>query len=113
MKLHRFVYQLDYGLSGIPVIIGYYAGYKFKTAANGQGYGSHTKEQLYEIGKADLKALNGIIGESKFLMGDQLEGYLSLYYSEDSGKTWNSCKGKIKADENENGFSHAKITLVI
>ena len=46
-----------------------------------------------------------------FLMGDQLEGYLSLYYSEDSGKTWNSCKGKIKADENENGFAASGTTV--
>lgn len=46
-----------------------------------------------------------------FLMGDQSEGYLSLYYSEDSGKTWKPCEGKIKASENENGFAASGTTV--
>jgi len=70
-KLHRFVYQKDYTEVGMPSILGYYIGTKVKTETYYQGYGRHTKEQVYAIGKADLKTINDIIGDNKFLMGSQ------------------------------------------
>ena len=36
-----------------------------------EGYGRHSKEVMYEIGKADLKALDDLIGENKFLLGEE------------------------------------------
>lgn len=46
-----------------------------------------------------------------FLMGDQVDGYLSLYYSTNSGKNWFPCEGKIKAAINENGFAASGTTV--
>lgn len=36
-----------------------------------QGYGKHTKEEVYHIGKQDLEALNTFLANKKFLFGDQ------------------------------------------
>ena len=36
-----------------------------------QGYGRHTKEEVYSIGKADLKAIDDLIEANKFLFGDE------------------------------------------
>ena len=33
------------------------------------GYGRHSKEEVYDIGRADLKAFNDIIGTNKFIFG--------------------------------------------
>ena len=46
-----------------------------------------------------------------FLMGDQVNGFLSLYYTTDSGLNWKPCEGKIKAEENENGFAASGTTV--
>jgi hypothetical protein len=46
-----------------------------------------------------------------FLMGDQVDGYLSLYYSTEHGKNWSPCEGKIKAAINENGFAASGTTV--
>jgi len=46
-----------------------------------------------------------------FLMGDQVNGYLSIYYTTDSGKNWLPCEGKIKAAINENGFAASGTTV--
>lgn len=46
-----------------------------------------------------------------FLMGDQVNGYLSIYYTTDSGKNWLPCQGKIKAVENENAFAASGTTV--
>jgi hypothetical protein len=36
------------------------------------GYGRHSKEEVYRIGKDDLKAINDIIGNNKFLFGEKV-----------------------------------------
>lgn len=36
------------------------------------GYGRHTKEEVYEIGKKDLNAINDLIGNHKFLLSDKV-----------------------------------------
>lgn len=46
-----------------------------------------------------------------FLMGDQVDGYLSLYFSTNSGKNWFPCEGKINAAINENGFAASGTTV--
>ena len=35
-----------------------------------QGYGRHTSEEVYKIGKEDLSALEEFIGNKKYLFGD-------------------------------------------
>ena len=39
--------------------------------AKGQGYGKHLKEEIYEIGRTDLKSLSTILGSKKFFFGDK------------------------------------------
>ena len=36
-----------------------------------QGYGRHTSEEVYKIGKEDLSALENFIGKKKYLFGDE------------------------------------------
>ena len=36
------------------------------------GYGRHSKEEVYEIGKKDLNAINDLIGNNKFLFSDKV-----------------------------------------
>jgi glutathione S-transferase len=39
--------------------------------AMGQGYGRHRKEELYRIGRKDLKALEDFVGNKRYLLGDK------------------------------------------
>ena len=45
---------------------------KISGQAKSQGIGLHTKEEVLEIGKRDLKALSDFLGEKQYLMGDQI-----------------------------------------
>ena len=40
--------------------------------AYGQGYGRHSKEEVYDIGIKDMDALETFMGGKKFLMGDRV-----------------------------------------
>lgn len=40
--------------------------------AFGQGYGRHSKEEVYDIGIKDLNAFEAFIGGKKFLMGERV-----------------------------------------
>jgi hypothetical protein len=40
-----------------------------------------------------------------FAMGDQVDGYFSLFYTINSGESWSPCSGKIIATIGENGFA--------
>jgi len=40
-----------------------------------------------------------------FLMGDPVDGFFSLYHTNDGGKNWLPCKGKVQAEKGEAGFS--------
>ena len=71
MVLHRFVYSRQPTECGIPhwgfaIMVSRIKGYSY-----GQGYGRHSQQEVYEIGKADLKAIDTIIGENKFIFGDE------------------------------------------
>ncbi len=46
-----------------------------------------------------------IQGQTGFMMGDPKDGFFSLFYSEDGGKTWKPCEGKVEAFEKEAGFA--------
>lgn len=37
----------------------------------GQGYGRHSGDEVYSIGKKDLQALSEYLGEKDFIMGDK------------------------------------------
>jgi hypothetical protein len=37
-----------------------------------QGYGRHSENEVVQIGKDDLKAINDYIGNKKFIMGDEI-----------------------------------------
>jgi hypothetical protein len=45
-------------------------GIKIKKAAYYQGYYRHSQEEVYSIGKKNIKALNDFIGDKKFLLGN-------------------------------------------
>ena len=72
LLLHRYIYQRDANESSVPASVAYYYSFKLQTGAFYQGYGRHTKEQVYSIGKADLKTINDLIGDNKFLMAAQV-----------------------------------------
>ena len=68
--VHRFRYgkAKDVGMSPVVFKI---IGDKMLKESNSQGYGKHSQEELYQIGRADLTAIDNFIGDKKFLMGDQ------------------------------------------
>ena len=69
--LHRFVYSGDPSVVGLPSIAMKIMKSRTLSYTYGQGYGRHTKEEVYSIGKADLKAIDDLIGDNKFLFGDE------------------------------------------
>jgi len=71
LALQRFVYDRDPKQSGIPKIFLAIQGYRVKKRAVSQGYGRHEQEEVYSIGRKDLKSLNTFIGNKRFLLGDQ------------------------------------------
>jgi len=40
-----------------------------------------------------------------FIMGDPVNGFFTLSYSEDGGNTWQACEGKVEANKGEAGFA--------
>ena len=45
-------------------------GRHFIKGAKLQGYAVHSQEELYEIGKTDLKAIETFLGNKKYFFGD-------------------------------------------
>lgn len=43
---------------------------QLKKQAQAQGIGRHRQEEVYEIGRRDLKAISSFLGEKPFLLGD-------------------------------------------
>lgn len=73
LLLHRYIYSRNYEESGVPNLIAYLYSGTIQKGCYFQGYGRHTKEEVYEIGKKDLKAINDLIGnENKFLFGNDV-----------------------------------------
>jgi hypothetical protein len=50
-------------------------------------------------------------GKSGFMMGDPINDTFSLFFTTDSGKTWNPCLGKIHAEKGEAGFAASGSTV--
>lgn len=44
-------------------------------------------------------------GQRGFMMGDPVDGYFSLFHTNDGGLTWEACEGKIEAKKDEAGFA--------
>jgi hypothetical protein len=68
--IDRFIYSRDPKVSGLPKLAYIYFYPRIKKRTYEQGYGRHSKEELYSIGKADLKALNDIIGNKKYFLSN-------------------------------------------
>ena len=71
MGLHRFWYARN-GRKDINIpLLGYwFFSYRVYRRAYQAGYGRLPAEELYEIGRRDLSALNTLLGEKKFLFSD-------------------------------------------
>lgn len=53
--LHRYVYAPSPEVSGIPKWLLLYSKFKTKKSTEIQGYGLHSKEEVYHIGRSDLR----------------------------------------------------------
>lgn len=71
-SLQRAVYAPDCKVSGLSFFELFFASYLIKKRAKAQGFGRRTKEEVYDIGRADLKSINDLIGNKKFLFGNQV-----------------------------------------
>jgi hypothetical protein len=69
IMLHRLVYYPDQEETGLSWLWLTILQFKARRAAKHQGYGCYSKEEVYEIGKDDLKAIDDFIGENRFFMG--------------------------------------------
>jgi photosystem II stability/assembly factor-like uncharacterized protein len=74
-----------------------------------EGY-IYSKKYFSHFPKVFLDGMS-FYNNTGFLMGDQVDGYLSLYFSTNSGKNWSPCVGKINASVNENGFAASGTTV--
>ena len=45
---------------------------RFIDQAKGQGIGLHTKEEILDVGKRDLKAVSAFLGDKPYLMGEKI-----------------------------------------
>ncbi len=70
LGLHRFCFARPED-SGIPWLIFKIFGVVGRRRAVAQGYGRHTKEEIYKIGKDDLMAIENFVAGKKFLFGDE------------------------------------------
>jgi len=63
-------------LQGSPVpklvllFIPYYIRYSARNALYGQGYGRHSKEELWQIGENDIRTLSTYLGDKKYFFGN-------------------------------------------
>lgn len=67
--LHRFVYHPDKQETGLSWLWRHILPFKARKAAYYQGYGKLNKDEVYRIGKSDLRSIDDFIGNKKFLMG--------------------------------------------
>ncbi len=51
-----------------------------RSALMGQGTGRHTREEIYAMGSADLKALSDALGDKPFFLGDEPTSYDAAIY---------------------------------
>lgn len=72
MVVHRF-WHSENGLqeTRVPKLAYWYFSFKMLVRSKLNGYGLYTKEELYDLGRRDMKAINTLIGNKKFLFGDK------------------------------------------
>ena len=70
MIIHRFKYGKADAM-GMPCLIFSVMANKMTKVAVQQGYGRHSKEEVYQIGMADISALENFLGSKTFLFGDK------------------------------------------
>jgi hypothetical protein len=58
-------------MTGLPPYVYTLLYSRIKKRTYEQGYGRHSKEELYSIGKDDMKALNDIIGNKKYFLSNE------------------------------------------
>lgn len=71
MALHRFWYSRNgYKDVYIPRLNYWYFSYRIFSRIKASGIGRMPRDEVYEMGKNDLNALNLLLGEKKFVFGD-------------------------------------------
>lgn len=71
MVIDRFIYTRDSSVSGLPRFVHLLFYRQIKNRLYEQGYGRHSKEEAYSIGKSDMKALNDIIGNKRYFLSNE------------------------------------------
>nr|CAB3267118.1 transmembrane protein 87A-like [Phallusia mammillata] len=56
----------------LPVLLAVKVKPGLKSQLHGHGIGRHTKEEIYEIGENDIKALSDYLGDKPYLMGNEV-----------------------------------------
>jgi glutathione S-transferase len=54
----------------VSIVVSGWVKYKIRNALFRQGIGRHSREEIYEIGRADLSALSILLGEKPYFMGN-------------------------------------------
>jgi hypothetical protein len=70
MYYHRFVCGAASDI-GMPALMFRIFKGKLANVINLQGYGRHTREEVYAIGKQDLEAFENLLGNNAFLFGEK------------------------------------------
>lgn len=68
--LFRSVYYPETKRTGFPSVVLPILKSRYSKNLHVQGYGRHTKSEVLQIAKEDLKAINDYIGNRKYLTGD-------------------------------------------
>lgn len=64
----------------IPYVIMLYLGYAYGKAAWAQGIARHSKEQIEAWIIKDLRAIAAILGDNKYLLGDEPSAYDAAFF---------------------------------
>lgn len=70
LAYHRFWLSKNKNETNLPAIAYWLMNFKVYLASYFQGYGKFSSETFYEIGRKDLKALNDIIGNKKYVLSN-------------------------------------------
>jgi hypothetical protein len=70
LAYHRFWLSKNKNETNLPAIAYWLMSFKVYLASYFQGYGRFSIDNFYEFGRRDLKALNDIIGDKKYVLSD-------------------------------------------
>jgi glutathione S-transferase len=74
---------------------------KVKKQLVGQGFGLHSRDEIYQIGKENIQALSQILGEKKYIMGDQFSSVDAVVFGALANIIWHPIESPIKKFGNE------------